>query len=95
MATIDRRPTGKWRAQVRREGFELSKTFIMKGDAEAGSVKQSGAYKGEDPTGKRSAVAGTFGSLIELHIDDLAEYGKHLRRSKDSALTWLQRELGH
>ena len=29
MATIDRRPTGKWRAQVRREGFELSKTFII------------------------------------------------------------------
>ena len=35
MASIDRRPGGKWRAQVRREGHVLSKTFVMKADADA------------------------------------------------------------
>ncbi|HEV7691260.1 MAG TPA: site-specific integrase, partial [Hyphomonadaceae bacterium] len=87
MATIDRRPNGKWRAQVRREGHVLSKTFVMKGDADAWVRETDRSIdKGEDPTARRLAADGTFGSLVDQHIDDLTTYGKQLRRSKDAAL---------
>lgn len=95
MATIDRRPNGKWRAQVRREGYVLSKTFVMKADADAWVRETERSIdKGENPTVRRLAADGTFGSLIDQHINDLSTYGKQLRRSKDAALTRLKRELG-
>ena len=95
MASIDRRPGGKWRAQVRREGHALSKTFVSKADAQTWvRERESAIDRGEDPSVGQRHLDGTFGSLIEQHIDDLATYGKRLRRSKESALTRLQRELG-
>jgi hypothetical protein len=72
MATIDRRPNGKWRAQVRREGRALSKTFIMKGDAEAWVREaETSIERGEDLKSRKPSPHTTFGSLIDRHIDDL------------------------
>jgi len=70
MATIDRRPNGKWRAQVRREGHDLSKTFVMKADADTW-VRDIGRAieKGEDPTARPRAAAGTFGAWVDQHIE--------------------------
>lgn len=95
MASIDRRPGGKWRAQVRREGHVLSKTFVMKGDADAWVREtESRIDRGEDPVGRQATSQSTLGDLIDQHITDLTTYGKHLRRSKDAALARLKRELG-
>lgn len=95
MATIDRRPTGKWRAQVRREGRALSKTFVMKGDADARVRETEGRIdRGEDPKRKRATPHTTFAELIDQHTDDLAAFGKPLRRSKEAVLERLSRELG-
>jgi integrase len=95
MATIDRRPSGKWRAQVRREGHYLSKSFIMKADADAWIREVERSIDKEiDPTARRVSTKDTFASLIRLHIDDLATYGKPLRRSKQAVLKRLELELG-
>ncbi len=95
MASIDRRPGGKWRAQVRREGHVLSKTFVMKADADAWVREtESRIDKGEDPVRRQTTANTTFGELVDQHIDDLRTYGKQLRRSKDAALARLKRELG-
>jgi integrase len=94
MASIDKR-YGGWRAQVRRGGRTLTKTFRMKADADAWAREIERAIdKDIDPTTTRISTKDTFGSLIRRHIDDLATYGKPLRRSKEAVLHRLELELG-
>ncbi len=94
MATIDRR-RGKWRAQVRRRGHSLAKTFQIKSDAEKWAREAERAIDMDlDPTSRRITTKDSFSSLIAIHIEDLAMYGKPLRRSKDAVLRRLQNELG-
>lgn len=94
MASIDKR-RGKWRAQVRRDGHSLCKTFLRKSDAEAWARERERAIDKEiDPTVKPISRKDTFASLIDLHIDDLATVGRPLRRSKRHVLNRLRAELG-
>lgn len=94
MASVDKR-AGSWRAQVRRAGKVLTKTFRMKADAEAWARDVERAIDNDiDPSATRITTKDTFGSLIDLHIDDLQQYGKPLRRSKDHVLRRLKLELG-
>jgi integrase len=94
MASIDKR-RGKWRAQVRRQGHALCKTFQRKGDAEAWvrDVERTIDREG-DPTVRAITGKDTFASLIDVHIDDLHAVKKPLRRSKRAVLRRLREELG-
>lgn len=94
MASIDKRK-GNWRAQVRRGGRSLIKTFRMKADAEAWARDIERAIDRDlDPTARRVTTKDSFASLINGHIDDLGTYGKPLRRSKEAVLRRLEIELG-
>src|SRR5262249_61488475 len=94
MASVDKRK-GSWRAQVRRGGRTLTKTFQMKADADAWARDVERAIDQDvDPTSRRLTSKDKFSTLIHQHIDDLATYGKPLRRSKEAVLRRLEIELG-
>lgn len=94
MASIDKRK-GSWRVQVRRGGRTFSKTFRMKADADAWARDTERAIDLDiDPSARRLSTKDSFASLIQAHIDDLATYGKPLRRSKAAVLRRLEAELG-
>ena len=94
MASIDKRK-GSWRVQVRRNGRCWTKTFRMKVDADEWARETERALDLDlDPTARRVTTQDTFASLIHCYIDDLAIYGKPLRRSKRAVLLRLERELG-
>lgn len=94
MATVYKR-AGKWRVQIRRDGHCLSKAFHRKSDADEWVREVERAIdKQIDPSARRVSRKDTFASLIDLHIDDLGEVGKPLRRSKRHVLNRLRTELG-
>jgi integrase len=94
MASIDKR-RGKWRAQVRRNGQSLTRTFVRKMDADAWVREADIAIDQErDPTTRRVSKKDTFASLIDLHIEDLTSFGKRIRRSKEAVLKRLRADLG-
>jgi integrase len=94
MATIDKR-RGKWRAQVRRDGKALSKTFVMKADAQTWVRDVERAIdKGDDPVAPKLLATDSFSELVDRHIADLATFRKPLRRSKEAVLLRLQKQIG-
>ena len=94
MASIDKRK-GAWRVEVRRGRRSWNKTFRMKADGEAWAMEiVSAGDRGVDPLASRITTKDSFASLINRHMDDLATYGKHLRRSKEAVLRRLEAELG-
>lgn len=95
MATFNKLPSGCWRAQVRRKGQYVSRTFRLKSEAEAWAIDAERAVQtGKDPDALQIDPKALFGTLIDLHIADLAEVGKPLLRSKAMCLEKLQRDLG-
>jgi integrase len=85
----------KWRAQVRRDGHSLSKTFHRKMDADEWARDVELALdKQLDPTARQVSRKDNFGTLIDLHINDLARVGKRIRRSKAAVLRRLKKDLG-
>jgi integrase len=94
MASFDRR-RGKWRAQIRRGGHSLCKTFARKSDAEAWARQSELAIDQDlDPTARRVSRSDTLGALIDLHIDDLTRHRKPIRRSKAAVLRRLKEDVG-
>ena len=95
MATISKARNGKWRAQVHRRNTQTFKIFQRKGDAEARSrdmerrLDLGQSLSGPGPKGLR-----TVADLIDIHIADMHEVGKPLRRSKAYSLELLQTMLG-
>ncbi len=90
MATTHKLPSGQWRAQIRRHGHSLSRTFRLKADADAWVCEQESRIdKGETPMGGLPLRRETFADLIELHLADMSEVGRSkgaaLLRLKDSA----------
>lgn len=95
MASVDRLPSGKWRARVRRQGHTVSRSFRLKTDADGWVRDQEDRIdKGETPIGKAPISRETFADLIELHFADLGELGRAFGRSKESALLRLKDDLG-
>lgn len=94
MATFAKRGD-RWRAQIRRDGHKLSRSFRLKSDAEAWARDAERTIdQGCDPSARRVSRQDTLGSLIDLHIEDLAAAGKILRRSKKAVLDRLDVDLG-
>lgn len=98
MAVIVQLKSGNWRVQVRRKGQYASGTFLRKCDADAWAIEAARDIdNGKKPTKRAKRSAGgisTFGALIDLHINDLMELGKPLRRSKDHVLRRLKDDIG-
>lgn len=96
MASIRKQKSGRWRAQVRRKGREISETFLRFEDARAWAVEAERQIdRGETPRESRIARIATFGELIDLHIEDMKSVGKAPRRSKHATLRMLKARLGH
>lgn len=94
MATFTKRGA-RWRAQVRRNGHSLTKSFRLKSDAEEWARTTEHAIdKDIDPSAPKVSRKDTFASLIDLHIEDMCSVGKSLRRSKEAVLERLRTELG-
>ncbi len=95
MATIVRTKQGNWRAQVRRKGKYASQTFRLKGLASEWAIETERLIDmGCEPSSWKGGSPKTFGDLIELHISDLQEVGKPIRRSKRAVLEALKRDIG-
>jgi hypothetical protein len=91
VATIVKLKSGSYRVQVRRKGQYASKTFLRKSDADDWAVQAARDIdNGKKPAPRvRAATQDTFGNLIDMHLDDLADTGKPLRRSKAAVLRRL------
>lgn len=95
MATIIRTKEGNWRAQVRRKGKYASQTFRLKGLASEWAIEQERLIDiGCEPISRRIGTPKTIADLINLHIADLREVGKPIRRSKNAVLEALKRDVG-
>jgi len=95
MATIVRTKAGNWRAQVRRKGKYASRTFRLKSHATEWIIETERLIDiGCDPVPNKFGNPRTFADLVELHIADLLEVGKPIRRSKRAVLKALKRNLG-
>lgn len=95
MASFSKLPSGQWRAQIRRNGHSVSRSFRLKAEAEAWVRDQEGRIdRGETPMGAVPTSRETFADLIELHFADLAEVGRAFGRSKEATLLRLKDTLG-
>jgi integrase len=95
MATIVKLSSGRWRAQIRKDGHVLGRTFTNKNDAKAWSIdREREIERGETPRGAKVLTLTTFGDLVDLHISDMKEVGKAPKRSKESTLRALKQQLG-
>lgn len=95
MATYYKLPTGKWRAQVRHQGQSTSRVFSLKAQAKSwASEVERKIERGENVSRSGPSRLKTFGHLIDLHIADMHEVAKPLRRSKAYSLDLLDRKLG-
>lgn len=96
MATFQKLKSGNWRAMVRRKGIYKSDTFRRRRDAEHWALDiERRIDRGESVATKRIANISTFGDLIDIHIADMHEVNKPLRRSKAYSLNLLKEKLGH
>tara|TARA_R110000868_G_scaffold80390_20_gene228474 strand:+ start:8294 stop:8575 length:282 start_codon:yes stop_codon:yes gene_type:complete len=77
------------------QGKYASRTFRLKALAgEWVSEIERLIDMGCEPRSKKVGKVKTIAELIDLHIEDLLEVGKPLRRSKRAVLEVLKQELG-
>jgi integrase len=95
MASIVKRPKGRWFAQVRRRGHKpLAKTFDSRREAEIWAfeleldIKRGRTIKVQDP---RLDIR----QVIEVYMAELEAAGRGVGRSKRQALSALIASLGH
>lgn len=96
MASIKKLPSGNWRVQIRRKGKYVAETFLRRRDADDWAVMMERRIDcGESISKSRPAEVQSIEDLINLHISDMREMRKPLRRSKAYSLEKLRTELGH
>ena len=82
-------------AQVRRKGKYISNTFRRRADADTWALEAERTIdKGFDPKAIISNSVKTFGEVIDIHVQDMLEVGKKIRRSKNAVLESLKLTLG-
>jgi hypothetical protein len=95
MPVIVKLPSENWRAQVRRKGKSNSHTFRRRSDADTGALEiERTIDKGIEPKAVNPRTVTTFSEIIDLHIQDMLEVGKKIRRSKSAVLESLKLTLG-
>ncbi|MEO1037969.1 MAG: hypothetical protein AAFX09_00360 [Pseudomonadota bacterium] len=96
MSSIHRLPSGRWRVQIRRGRQYVSRSFLRQADAKSWALDmERRADRGESLLVARPKHLKRFSDLIDLHIADMAEVGKPLRRSKAYSLELLSKRLGY
>ncbi len=95
MATIFKTRQGHWRAQMRPKGKYVSNTFHLKTQAHewVRDVEHLIDIGGEPRKQSRRRLQ-TVGALVDLHLEDLKEVGRPIRRSKMAVMDALKRDLG-
>ncbi|WP_421950788.1 site-specific integrase [Pelagibacterium sp.] len=95
MATIVKTKEGTWRALVRRKGKYASQTFRLKSLANEWAIETERLIDiGGEPSHRQIRDAKTIADLVDLHVSDLHEVGRPLRRSKQAVMEALKRDLG-
>jgi integrase len=95
MGTIFKTGQGHWRAQVRRNGKYASKTFRLKTLADRWVIETERSIDLGCMLVRGSIQSlHTLSDLIDLHIADMHEVDRPLRRSKHAVLAALKRDLG-
>lgn len=95
MATFQKLPSGNWRVMVRRKKSYASETFRRQHDAKIWALDiERRIDRNESISAHRPKHIKTFANLVDLHISDMHEVQKPLRRSKGYALQKLKVELG-
>lgn len=95
MSVIVKLPSGNWRAQVRRKGRYVSGSFRRQRDAEEWALEAERSIdRGLTPRVVDAKDVKTFADIIDLHINDMEEVGKPIRRSKAAVLEALKTSLG-
>ena len=96
MSSITKLPSGNWRAQVRRKGRYVSQSFLRRKDAEEWALKMERRVdRGESVSKHRPDLINTVADLVDLHIADMLDVRKPLRRSKAYSLNKLRDDIGH
>ena len=96
MPTFTKLKSGSWRVQVRRKREYAANTFIRRRDAEEWAIDVERSIDRGAPI-RRSRPheqPRIFSDLIALHLDDLAQVGKPVRRSKFMVLKALKTPSG-
>ena len=93
MPTYTKLKSGSWRVQVRRKRQYVANTFIRRRDAEEWAIDAERSIDRGTPIrrSKFHEQPRVFSDLIALHLDDLAQVGKPVRRSKSMVLKALTR----
>ena len=95
MAVITKLPSGSWRVQVRRKGSYASNTFKRRADADSWALEaERNIDMGIAPKAVSPSKIKTLGDVIDLHLQDMADVGKPIRRSKSAVLAALKASLG-
>src|SRR5262245_45220285 len=96
MPTFTKLKSGRWRVQVRRKRYYTANTFIRRRDAEEWAIEAERSIDQGTPIrcSRPNERPRIFSDLISLHMDDLAEVGKPIRRSKLMVLRALKVSLG-
>jgi integrase len=95
MASIKKLPSGTWRAQVRRKGRYVAVSFKRHRDAEEWALDMERRIdRGESTLNTRPKHINTIADLVDLHIADMADVAKTLRRSKAYSLNKLRDDIG-
>lgn len=95
MPTFNKLPSGYWRAQVRRKGHHVSRTFRLKSEAEVWAIDTERAVQiSKNPDALQLGCRTTFGTLVDLHVRDMAEVSRPILRSKAMCLEKLKGALG-
>lgn len=95
MSAIVKLASGNWRAQVRRKGRYASSTFRRRKDAEEWAIETERSIdQGLALSAQPKRNYRTFGDLIDLHIRDMHEVGKTVRRSKAAVMKALKASIG-
>ncbi|MCB9960877.1 MAG: site-specific integrase [Hyphomonas sp.] len=96
MSSFTKLPSGNWRAQVRRKGRYVSQSFRRRKDAEEWALKMERRVdRGESVSARRPDDINTIADLVDLHIADMLDMRKRLRRSKAYSLNKLRDDIGH
>lgn len=91
MATISKLPSGKYRAQVRRQGTYRAQTFSRKIDAQGWAVEIERAIESGSTRGVMRPAAGmTLADIVEAYVSQV-----RLSRAADLYLQQISRIIGH
>jgi integrase len=88
--------SGNWRVQVRRKRQYVANSFRRRNDAEEWALEAERSIDLGIPVkrGRLNNPPRAFRDLIDLHVEDLLEVGKPIRRSKAAVMNALKESLG-